>query len=414
MAMINTTRLVALVFLLIIFGLSGSVRCQIEIGLVYPRTGPDSACGLDQWRSIHQAVREINQSGGILNEPAKVIWADSRSDSAAAVAGSIDLIDNRGADVVFCGGDVDIIKACDEVCRSRNMLFIGIPSHLLTVSSVEQHGTSFYTFHSPFGSLNSILEYIELNYVNPRICYVSAADFYGSGLEDFLRRMIRGDSSKRIYGLKVKSSDPAPLQIENAISSALASKPEAIILLLSDENLKIAIEAVSAIKTGQIDIFVPRMTLEIAEDIGPYSPHKIIATVPWCWNAAEFSGSEKGKDFIENFASRYHRYPGHTAAYCYVMLNEYKTAVEMAGSFATDRVAAFMRERYNTMFDSDGESGAFDWSIMLSRYLVEFRPANCILKDRYLMDYFKIVREIRETNVGAEVAGDEYHDDSRY
>lgn len=412
--MINTTRLVALVFLLIIFGLSGSACCQIEIGLIYPRTGPDSACGLDQWRSIHQAVREVNQSGGIMNRSVRVIWADSRSDSAVAVAGTIDLIDNRGADAVFCGGDVDIIEACDEVCRNRNMLFIGIPSHPLTVSSVEQHGTSFYTFHSPFGSLNSILDYIELNYPNPRICYVSADDFYGSRLEGFLRRMIRGNGGNRFYGLKIKSSDPAPLQIENAISSALAGKPEAIILLLSDENLKIAIESASAIKTGQIDILVPRMTMEIAEQIGPYSPHNIIGAVPWCWNTPEFSGSEKGKDYVEKFASRYHRYPGHTAACIYVMLNEYKTAVEMAGSSATDRVAAFMRQRYNTMFDSDHESGAFDWSIMLSRYLVEFRPANHILKDKYSMNYFEIVREIRETNVGAEVVGDEYHDGRRY
>ena len=40
----------------------------VKIALNYPKTGPYSVQGLDQWRAAQLAIKEINASGGILGK----------------------------------------------------------------------------------------------------------------------------------------------------------------------------------------------------------------------------------------------------------------------------------------------------------------------------------------------------------
>ena len=49
----------------------------LKIGLNYPKTGPYSVQGLDQWRATQLATAEINAAGGILGKKVEIAWRDS-------------------------------------------------------------------------------------------------------------------------------------------------------------------------------------------------------------------------------------------------------------------------------------------------------------------------------------------------
>ena len=51
-----------------------SAANTVKVGLNYPKTGPYSVQGLDQWRAAELAVEEINAAGGILGKPVEVLY----------------------------------------------------------------------------------------------------------------------------------------------------------------------------------------------------------------------------------------------------------------------------------------------------------------------------------------------------
>ena len=53
----------------------------IKVGLNYPKTGPYSVQGTDQWRAANLAKDEINASGGIMGKQVEIVWRDSKSNS---------------------------------------------------------------------------------------------------------------------------------------------------------------------------------------------------------------------------------------------------------------------------------------------------------------------------------------------
>ena len=72
----------AFLILLVAVAISGGTayaKETVKIGLNYPKTGPYSVQGLDQWRSTEMAVEEINNAGGILGKNIEIVWRDSQS-----------------------------------------------------------------------------------------------------------------------------------------------------------------------------------------------------------------------------------------------------------------------------------------------------------------------------------------------
>ncbi len=52
----------------------GAGADPVKVGLNYPKTGPYSAMGIDQWRAAELAVEEINKAGGVLGQPVEIAW----------------------------------------------------------------------------------------------------------------------------------------------------------------------------------------------------------------------------------------------------------------------------------------------------------------------------------------------------
>ena len=70
--MIKTTFLVAATLLTITL----PAHAEVVIGAVLPLSGVNARGGEDQRRGIELAVKEVNDKGGVLGQPLKVIYED--------------------------------------------------------------------------------------------------------------------------------------------------------------------------------------------------------------------------------------------------------------------------------------------------------------------------------------------------
>lgn len=97
----------------------------IKIGLNYPKTGPYSVQGLDQFRAAELAVAEINAAGGIMGKQVELVWRDSQSKPDLSRENVADMIDNDGVTMVFGGSSNAVAIASGDVCQEKGVPFFG-------------------------------------------------------------------------------------------------------------------------------------------------------------------------------------------------------------------------------------------------------------------------------------------------
>jgi len=68
-------------------------KTPVVVGANLPMTGPSARTGLECWRSIQLAVEEINEAGGVLGRPLKVILEDNESRPKSGVDAAHKLVE---------------------------------------------------------------------------------------------------------------------------------------------------------------------------------------------------------------------------------------------------------------------------------------------------------------------------------
>lgn len=76
-----------------VFGLALPAQAEITIGAVLPLSGVNASGGEDQRRGIELAVAAINEQGGVLGEPLRVIYEDSGNTPQRAIDSARKLVD---------------------------------------------------------------------------------------------------------------------------------------------------------------------------------------------------------------------------------------------------------------------------------------------------------------------------------
>ena len=121
----------------------------VKVGLNYPKTGPYSVQGLDQWRAANMAVDEINAAGGILGKKVELVWRDSKSNVNESKANVQDLIDNEKVAMVFGGSSSAVAIAAGEACQARGVPFFGTLTYSTATTGKNAHR---YVFRECYNS----------------------------------------------------------------------------------------------------------------------------------------------------------------------------------------------------------------------------------------------------------------------
>jgi len=365
---------------------------SVKIGMNYPKTGPYSVQGLDQWHAAEMAVEEINAAGGILGKTVEIVWRDSKSQKDVTVENVTQLIDQEQAKMVFGGSSSAVAIAAGKVCEEKNVPFFGTLTYSNATTGTEARRHVFRECYNAWMGAKAIGSYLKENFPNKKYFYITADYTWGHTTEESVRKFTGTEDINIHKGTKTPFPGATPDDFKKALSFAKLVNPDVLVLVLFGNDMVEAIrQATTEGLKSQMQVVVPNLTLGMADGGGPKVMEGVIGAVPWCWQVPYKYSYDKGKQFVEAYATRYNRYPSSSGASAYTILHEYKAAVERAGSFDTDAVIKTLEgHEYQCLKDKQVWRD-FDHQSVQSVFAVKCKPAPDVLKDKFKLDYFDII-----------------------
>ncbi len=392
MKLTRNILVMAILLTIILFNVSSA---EVKIGLNYPKTGPYSVQGIDQWRAAQIAMDEINASGGILGEQIEIVWRDSESKPAVATANVTEMIEKDGVKMVFGGSSSGVAIASAKVCGNKNIPFFGTLTYSTATTGVEGLITTFRECYDARMAAKALGSYLKDNFDGKTYFYITADYTWGWTTESSVR-MITGTMDESNHK-KISTPFPGATNddFKKALNLAKMVKPDVLVLVLFGKDMSSAVRlATSMGMKSDMQIVVPNLTLGMAEGGGPKVMEGVVGALPWTWQVPYKYNYTNGIKFVEKFVAKYDRYPSTSGASAYSILHEYKAGVELAKSFDTDAIISALEGREYTILKDKQIWREFDHQSIQTVYLVKCKPEGEVLKDKFKLDYFEILSSI--------------------
>jgi branched-chain amino acid transport system substrate-binding protein len=387
--------LVAGTFLFGLFPTPFASADVVKIGLNYPKTGPYSVQGLDQWRATELAVAEINAAGGILGKQVEIAWRDSQSKADLSTANVTELIDTEGVKMVLGGSASSVAVAAGKVCQEKGVPFFGTLTYSTATTGKEGHRHTFRECYDAWMGAKAIAAYMKENFAGKKFFYITADYTWGWTTEASVRKFSDTEDKSKHKGMTTPFPGATEKDFKKALSFAKMMKPDVLVLVLFGKDMSTAVRLATAMGLkSKMQIIVPNITLGMAEGGGPKVMEGVIGALPWCWEVPYKYNYPRGKEFVEQFAAKYGRYPSTSGASAYTILYEYKGAVERAGSFDSPGVIKALENHEYTLLKDKQVWRDFDHQSVQTVYAVKCNPQAVVLKDKYKLDYFEILSSI--------------------
>jgi len=367
----------------------------VKVGLNYPKTGPYSVQGLDQWRAANMAVEEINAAGGIMGKQVQIVWRDSQSKPNIATANVTEMIDKDGVGMVFGGSSSGVAVAAGKVCQAKNVPFFGTLTYSNATTCEEGHRHTFRECYNAWMGAKALAMYLKMNFPGKKYYYVTSDYTWGWSVEKSLRELT-GTTDKATHQSTLTPFPGATDQdFTSALEKAKAANPDVLVLVLFGKDMADAAKIATTMGLkNSAQIVVPNVTLGMAESAGPQVMEGVVGALPWCWQVPYKYNYARGQKFVEDFSAKYNRYPSTSGASAHTILYEYKAAVERAASFDSKAVVKALEGHKYTLLKGEQEWRDFDHQSVQAVYAVKCKPAAEVTKDKYGLDYFDIISSI--------------------
>jgi ABC-type branched-subunit amino acid transport system substrate-binding protein len=371
---------------------SATAAQVVKLGMNYPRTGPYYTQGLDQFRAAQMAVEEINASGGILGRKVEIVWRDSQSKVDVTRRNVTELIEKEGVSMLFGGSASSVAVAAGEIAQQHGVPFFGTLTYSTATTGTDGHRFTFRECYDSWMGAKVLSKYLKANFAGKKYFYITADYTWGWTTEAALRALTGTTDPGAHPGVKTPFPTAAAKDFKSALDQAVAAKPDVLVLVLFGTDMVNTINMANGLglkKTMQL--VVPNLTLGMAEDAGPASMEGVLGALPWAWNIPYKYGFPEGRRFVERFAERYKRYPCTSGASAYVILQEYKAAVERAGTFDGAAVVKALEGHVYTRLKDAQTWRAFDHQSVQTVYAVRCKSAAEVRRDRFKLDYFEVI-----------------------
>ncbi|KXB09066.1 branched-chain amino acid ABC transporter substrate-binding protein [candidate division MSBL1 archaeon SCGC-AAA385M11] len=386
--------LIAVFFVVLVPGLSQAV---VKIGLNYPKTGPYQVQGLDQLRAAQLAVEELNAQDGILGEKIVLVTRDSQSKPEVAKKNVSEMIDNEDVKMVFGGSSSAVAIASGKVCHNKNVPFFGTLTYSTATTGEEGLKTTFRECYNAWMAAEAMGEFLQSNYSsnNNKYLYITADYTWGHTTESSVREFTDTKDKSVHKGTKTPFPGASEKDFKKALNFAKMINPDVLVLVLFGNDMQTTIRLATSMGLKQkMQIIVPNLTLGMAEGAGAKVMEGVIGSLPWSWKIPFNYNYSRGKEFVNKFASRHDRYPSTSGASAYTILYEYKSAVERAGSFDTQAVTKSLEGHEYKLLKDKQYWRDFDHQSIQTVYLVQCKPAEEVMQDKFGLDCFEILSSI--------------------
>ncbi len=365
----------------------------IKIGLNYPETGPYTKQGLDQRRAADLAAEEINAVGGIMGKKIQLVYRDTKSNPKIARENAVELYDKEGVQMIFGGSSSAVIVAVGKVAKEKKKLAFGTLTYATEVTAEEGHKFIFRECYDSYMGAKVISDYLKKNFAGKKYFYITSDYNWGWTTEDAFRKFTDTTDKVAHRGIltKLGSTD-----FKGPLAIAQEANPDVLILVQFGRDMEIALkQAYEMGLKNKMQIVVPNLTEDMAEGAGAEAMEGVLGTLPWSWKIPFDKGYQKGIDFVKKFENKYKRYPNTSGASAYVILHQYKEAVERAKTFDTMAVIKALEGHKYIGLKDEQYWRAFDHQSVQTVYAVRGKKADVVKKDKYQLDYFEVINEMK-------------------
>jgi ABC-type branched-subunit amino acid transport system substrate-binding protein len=365
----------------------------VKIGLSYPESGPYAKQGLDQRRAADIAVEEINSAGGILGKKVQLIYRDTKSNPKVARTNAVELFDKESVPMIFGGSSSAVAIATGEVALKKDRLFFGTLTYSTETTGEYGHRHIFRESYDAYAAGKVLSEFLKNNYSGQKYFYITANYTWGWTTESVLR----GFTNTKDTTLHPEVlTELGAKDFTGALKAARDSKAGVLVLSLFGRDMEIAVRQANELGLKKnMQIIVPSLNDDMAQGAGPEAMEGVIGSLPWIWSVPFIYKYAKGMEFVKKFEEKHHRYPTTSGASAYVILHQYKEAVERAKTFETKAVIRSLEGHTYSGLKDPQQWRTWDHQSVQTVYAVRCKPAHEVKSSKYEQDYFNIINVMK-------------------
>jgi len=315
------------IILLMPLMLSGQALAkEARFGIVLPLSGPYAAMAQEMKNGALLATEEINQSGGVLGAPAKLIVKDSQLKADIALRRVKEMVENDKLTVI--GGNLSgaISLVINEYACKNGLLYMSYCYNSLPVGK-EYCGKGFTSAVIPYQNPAALASYA---FKNLGKTWMSLSADY-RGFHDMMASWIYNSDK---LGAKFLGNIYHPLGTRDFsayIPAILAKKPDILVLNNYGADQIAAIKQFAQMGlTKKIKIVISKTHLHIAKEAGKAYDQNTYGGATYYWDMQTKGGANK--KFVQAFKSKFGTPPSADAEAAYVGTKAVWEAMKKSGT----------------------------------------------------------------------------------
>lgn len=317
-------------------GSGSSNKESVKVGLLHSMTGSMAISEQAVLDAEKLAIKEINESGGILGKQIEYQEEDGASDPSTFASKAEKLVDQDGISTVFGCWTSSSRKAVKSIFEDYDALLF----YPVQYEGMESSSNIVYTGAAPNQQIVPAIEYlIDKGY---KKFFLLGSDYVFPRTANMIIQAQLDAAGLEVVGEEYADMDQTDFAA--IIAKIEAAQPDVIINTLNGTGNVSFFKQMSE-KNYTSDKYMT-MSFSIAEEEVATIGADILKGHLVSWNYYETTDTEKNKEFVEAYKKEYgeDRVTSDPAEAAYDAVYLWKAAVEKANSFEVDDVLAAIEE----------------------------------------------------------------------
>jgi branched-chain amino acid transport system substrate-binding protein len=212
----------------------------LKIGTILPLTGSLAYLNPPAESGVGLAVEDINAAGGVLDKDVSISPATDSGDSNDMTVSSSAATKLVNAKVPVAIGAESSSVTLNVIDQLTSSCIVEI-SPANTATDLSGYSSYYYRTAPPDSVQGSALGQLITGDGNAKVAFLVFNDTYGTGLRNSVQKAIEASGGQVVYGAKGKGQEfpPGQTTFSSEVTAALATKPDAIVVLAFDETKSI-------------------------------------------------------------------------------------------------------------------------------------------------------------------------------
>ncbi|GGF20010.1 ABC transporter substrate-binding protein [Subtercola lobariae] len=261
---------------------------NLVVGTILPITGSLAYLNPPEQAGVGLAVSDINAAGGVAGKQACILATDSgdSTDLSVSTASAQKLITAKPSVAIGAASSSVSLNVVDAFA-SANITQIS-PAN--TSAKLSGYGPYYFRTAPPDSVQGSALGSLITGDGNSKVAFIVFNDSYGTGLRDFTQKSIEAAGGSVVYGATSAGQEfpPGQTTFSAEVTAALATKPDAIVVLAFDETKSIVPELVAQGWNMSKTYFSDGNTADYSKDFQPGTLNGAQGTIPGAHPSTDF------------------------------------------------------------------------------------------------------------------------------